>query len=343
MFTTAVILAQELKGYNNKHFRSNMRAIQASAEAEKKKSEKTIEKNRQYVIHCRAVSEGVKKEGAQYFCAACDTHISPEHLEWHLETANHKKWCWKLPEEDKQQAISEGLLLATMAEDGHWYVSHQNGQKKIDSAWWCHPCQKEVTNRQLKQHIDSNNHKKKKAWVDEETCQPCTYADPVEEFLVWRSDDDSSAKWLYCLLCQKYTNDEVGEQHGLNGGTKDHTRHLANHYLPRSPWYRANVVPYTQQRRSSLATATDEAGQKTKALRQAPRAMPYVVDQGAMPYVVDEAPEEKKAATKTMPHQHQETKLHNMIPEAMHGLNAALQEKNDEQVSSMPKICTQFI
>lgn len=164
----------------------------------------------------------------------------------------------------QQLAIDSGLLEATGDSFGGWFVYVDGERVEAHGQWFCPLCWKHLNEYTLMQHVESKDHIKRSEWQQwssvasssnggtvvkkiEEDPHPLAlskaeYVDPREEFLAWVPPDPSrpDERCLRCLLCQKWVQDDWS--HSLKEGSKDHRRHMENHYHFRSDWYVDNVV-----------------------------------------------------------------------------------------------------
>lgn len=224
-----------------------------------------------------------------------------------------RKWEQQA-EKAKQRALQEGVLESEDWGDDKWWLKVDGGYKEVQGQYYCTFCDKHLNDSTLEGHIDGKDHKKKASWHMPQqapaTIAPAVavakspvlkpgYVAPALPYLAWVPADDTKPageRWLKCLLCQKWVQDEsshIGTQQNP-AGSKEHVKNLRN-YGPGDEWYEQTVVrerlrfhPETSSRGPggpptvSAPTSARPAFQATQApwAKQPPAPSPLLVPAG---------------------------------------------------------------
>lgn len=108
----------------------------------------------------------------------------------------------------------------------------------------CIPCQKYVD----ESHVGTADHiRRLTAWMENRGSTKRVYDPPSLPYLAWVPADPSvpnGERWLKCLLCGKYVQDETSHTGtaAAPAGSKEHQKNLRNYMYPGTPWYEENVA-----------------------------------------------------------------------------------------------------
>lgn len=255
------------------NLRENEWKRQKEKEEEKKQREKTREENKwkkQFEIAKKqAFSEGVleaidygdgvywvqcedkrwQEVQGEYYCPLCNKHLNQSSLELHINSDAHKKKvAWmsspsallsgpSVPAASAPRAINTAIVKrdapAAMAE---WQTMGPDGLVR------CIPCNKVVDDN----HISSGDHiRRLESWLAHEQLKKTGYAAPALEYLAYVPSvpgDNNSERWLKCLLCQKFVQDDTSHSGTKENpqGSVQHKKYLTNYVG--TAWYQENVI-----------------------------------------------------------------------------------------------------
>lgn len=259
--------------------RQNLRENEWKRQKEKEEEKKQREKNREEnkwkkqfeIAKKQAFSEGVLEahdygDGVywvqcedkrwlevqgEYYCPLCNKQLNQSSLELHINSDAHKKKvAWSLgpsgpgahsapsmPAAPRAAVINTAVVKrdapAAMAE---WQTMGPDGLVR------CIPCNKVVDDN----HISSGDHiRRLESWLAHEQLKKTGYAAPTLEYLAYVpsvAGDDTSERWLKCLLCGKFVQDETSHSGTKENpqGSVQHKKNLTNYVG--TAWYQDNVI-----------------------------------------------------------------------------------------------------
>lgn len=191
----------------------------------------------------------------EYYCPHCQKHLNSLTLQAHIDSKEHEKKMWwvknasgQTPSAPKAAAAAPGPPVYCPEVPSAAPQALESWQELDQWGWTrCLACNKVIDEN----HLQTDSHIRRVAeWMGRPPPgSAMEYEDPPEEFKAWVPSDENnpnSEKWLKCLLCNKYVNDEYS--HGSSSGSKDHEKNLRNHYgPPRSHWYVQTVLPQKER------------------------------------------------------------------------------------------------
>lgn len=164
------------------------------------------------------------------------------------KASREKKQDDKAFKQDKERALTEGVLEAVEYDDGLWYVEVSKGTwKHVDCGYWCEHCEASLSESTLGAHINGERHRKKLSWAGPEAAPPTpprasagvsSAAMPSRELEIWQ--ELGADGYIHCLACNKCCD-----------GTHEHT---AAHDNRLKTWLQCNA-------RQSSPQAYDEPEQ----------------------------------------------------------------------------------
>lgn len=187
-----------------------------------------------------------KEAKGQYYCTICDKHLQDSSLEAHIDSDDHKKRvAWGKP--PSQPPHDTGMPKASFPGAAASQAPQEPAapprveewqQLQSDGSMRCIPCGKVIDPA----HVETMDHKNRlERWREQRQLETSGYPAPREPYLAWvgSKDDPQAERWLKCLLCNKFVNDETS--HSDTGGSKEHQKNLRN-YGPGDAWYKENVT-----------------------------------------------------------------------------------------------------
>lgn len=186
-----------------------------------------------------------------------------------------EKWQMAL-NKVKQRAAQEHVVEAEWYDDT-WWIKTQDAYRSVSRQYYCEACDKHLNDLTLEPHLESQKHKKciaglvsqdpsrqqfdmPLAWVAPPSCKerPYWWAEdyakhrdlyPAPELLYLAyvpadEDNDDGTRWLKCLLCNKFVQDDVSHTGTVSAlaGSNNHRKNLTNYCIPGSQWYEEHVV-----------------------------------------------------------------------------------------------------
>eukprot|EP00435_Cladocopium_sp_Y103_P031084 s577_g7.t2 len=254
------------------NLRENEWKRQKEKEEEKKQREKNREENKwkkQFEIAKKqAFSEGVlqaydygdgvwwvqcedkrwQEVQGEYYCPLCNKHLNESSLELHINSDAHKKKvAWSsgssalLSAPSMPLAAPRAINTAVVKRDAplalaEWQTMGPDGLVR------CIPCNKVVDDN----HISTGDHLRRlESWLAHEQLKKTGYAAPALEYLAYVpsvAGDDASERWLKCLLCGKFVQDDTSHSGTKENpqGSNQHKKNLTNYVG--TAWYQENVI-----------------------------------------------------------------------------------------------------
>eukprot|EP00429_Kryptoperidinium_foliaceum_P036619 CAMPEP_0176175238 /NCGR_PEP_ID=MMETSP0120_2-20121206/89775_1 /TAXON_ID=160619 /ORGANISM="Kryptoperidinium foliaceum, Strain CCMP 1326" /LENGTH=488 /DNA_ID=CAMNT_0017513283 /DNA_START=53 /DNA_END=1517 /DNA_ORIENTATION=- len=223
-----------------------------------------------------------------FFCTHCEKHLNDCTLQSHMESEAHrKKLAWQQgasapgaapacppatpsapprPSGTPQQAAPPGQPRRP-GQLPEWQ------QMRPDGLIQCLPCSKVYDEC----HGATRDHESRlEYWLHQKDLERKGYPAPAQPHLAWVPSDEqdpTSERWLKCLLCGKYVQDETSHAgtHANPIGSKDHVKNLRN-CSPNDAWYRDNVTKLRLKWHPSTVVAPSERVPKAPANGDAQRA-----------------------------------------------------------------------
>jgi len=288
--------AQKRDNERRQWYESQRQKEDRAKERETKKWEQSVR-----VAKVRALKEGVveaedggetwwaqlpdntwKEVTGQFYCVHCSKQLNEGTLEAHLNSDGHQKklaWIGVAPDPGPQgpplrptQALACPPCWPTprpgaALED--WQERTQEGHIR------CIPCGKVID----ESHLAKEDHVNRlERWREMQRVQRCGYPEPELPYVAYVPCEESNPngeRWLKCLLCSKWINDDVSHSGTAEAphGSKEHQKNLRN-YTPGDPWYEEHVT------RERLRWHPPQRGQPSQP---APAGQPASAAQGDLP------------------------------------------------------------
>jgi len=231
-----------------------------------------------------------------YYCTICEKHLNDATIGAHISSDKHtKRLAWAVP--GAAPSLPSGPPPASqpapVSQPPVWgprpgsKIRLEEWQKlEADGVIRCLPCGK-VYDELHGSTADHNN--RVLTWLETKRLEEQGYPAPKEPHLAYVLSDEKdpkSERWIKCLLCNKWCQDEtshVGTHEDRDPlGSKEHLKNLRN-CRPGDPWYRENVTKWRQHwhpprpaaadRKASGAAASSSQAPWAKA-KAAPEAPP---------------------------------------------------------------------
>jgi len=228
----------------------------------------------------------------EFYCDLCMKHLNDSTLEAHIQSEAHKKKvAWAIPGAAHTAAPPSPAVAPAAAPPRAVQPASVMGAPSFPvamEAWQmmgpdgmvrCVPCNKVVDDN----HLCSGDHLRRlEAWLQHEKLKVTGYAAPALEYLAYvpsDSGDPNSERWLRCLLCQKFVNDDTSHSGTQQNpaGSKEHQKNLRNYVG--SAWYQLNVIEVRKKYHPEPTVRSAPAAQMpagpTSVARQPPTAAPW--------------------------------------------------------------------
>ena len=316
--------AKKAEAYKQKQLQENERKRQWEKQQEKEQREKNREENK-WKKQLEEAKKKAKSEGVlqavdygdgvwwvelpdkkwmevqgEFYCTLCGKHLNDNTLEAHIQSEAHrKKVAWGIPGAAQTAAPPSPALAPAAAPPRAvpcpsamgapccpvameaWQMMGPDGMVR------CVPCNKVVDDN----HLCSGDHLRRlDAWLQHEKLKVTGYAAPALEYLAYVpsvAGDPNSERWLRCLLCQKFVNDDTSHSgtQQCPAGSKEHQKNLRNY--PGSAWYELNVIQerkkYHPEPTVRSAPAAQMPAGPTSVARQPPTMAPWAQAAKAAP------------------------------------------------------------
>lgn len=186
------------------------------------------------------------------------------------------------------RAANEHILKAKTDVDGTtlFVILPHGDRKECKDNFFCSLCEKHLNAGTLEAHMDSNGHKNKIHWVQQNggVLDRGGYTVPPEWWLAWvpvSEENPDGAREMKCLLCDKWATDRPAHSADMEKSSKDHKRHFLNYDPTDDYWYQKVEVKRRQWHPDLAASGAPACGPRRTVAPQdrwphdlAPQATP---------------------------------------------------------------------
>eukprot|EP00406_Dinophysis_acuminata_P063401 CAMPEP_0179281722 /NCGR_PEP_ID=MMETSP0797-20121207/37302_1 /TAXON_ID=47934 /ORGANISM="Dinophysis acuminata, Strain DAEP01" /LENGTH=346 /DNA_ID=CAMNT_0020990443 /DNA_START=63 /DNA_END=1100 /DNA_ORIENTATION=+ len=192
------------------------------------------------------IGDMYKEVQGQFFCTLCEKHLNEGTLGSHLASEAHqKKVAWNTPDPGASSSSSvppPAAWASPKAKAASWAWAPQTPvaleewqEMTADGYLRCIPCGKVIDPG----HVCSDAHRNRlECWLHAQETVKKGYPPPDLPYLAWVPADESdpnSAKWMRCLLCKKWAQDDWSHSDSQSS-SKEHAKNLRNY-----SWYKDEV------------------------------------------------------------------------------------------------------